>query len=151
MKKSIIPVIILAMISFACIALIILGCTPLEQNTTKQLVVDEFHLSDYQEKILLYPRNTNIGIIDSSEIAALKAEVLWAVEYGETANPGKETEVFFDSAEKCWLIKGSFSKEIPPDMPIAHLIPFMLAYEDGRVIAVWFDYEVSNTAKGPII
>lgn len=147
MRKRTIPVMIIVLIVLLCIVLSILAGTVLAEKAQKQPDVQAFHLSDYEEKIHSYPWDTNIGTIDSSNTAALKAEVLWAVAYGETANPGKKTQVFFDLEEKCWLVKGSCSADIPEGMTISHLIPFMLVEEDGDVLAVWYDYELAYPLK----
>ncbi len=123
--------ILLAAIVTIFIGEILLGLFLLNKNSNKD--AGEFKLSDYQSFINNFPSEKMVDAIGSAAEAKKQAEKLWVEIYGESVKDNKPYIVFYDSANKVWLVKGSIPKNTIGG------VPNILIQADGKVLAVWHD------------
>ena len=93
--------------------------------------VNSFEFSDYQHYVDEFPLDKNVGAIIDAKDATKKAETVWMETYGKAVTKQKPYEVFYDAANKVWLVKGTVGFQRKGG--VAHI----LMNSTGDVLAVW--------------
>ena len=118
----------------------------IEIYTVKPEEVGEFSLEDYQEEIILFPCDRNIGSVESLDDVTYKAQTAWNERFCVTTiaglhipNSGEGIEVLYDTEEQCWLVKGTAPQDpLPPGAAgWTGYIPHVIIKPNGDVVAMW--------------
>ncbi len=136
MKKIFILIAIVLILATVLIG----GAIIMIARSNKEPVVKDFNIEEYHWEIENFPSEKNVGQVNDVNMAIEKAKKLWIEELGtvngrsyDPTRGRKETDVFFDDSNDCWLIKGT----LPPNTKGS--VPCAIIQKNGEVLAVWMD------------
>lgn len=79
--------------------------------------------------------NEYIGPFDDAATARKEAEKVWVIVYGkETLKNEKPYQVYYDSENAVWLVKGTL-----PDGYVGGTAHILFEKETGKILAVWHE------------
>lgn len=115
------------------------GCLPYDEFQTGY-----FDVSEYQEYIEYYRQNVklideiNEGPIFNAEDAVVKAKAICSNHFHNRTQGfiNRETNVFYDRHEKCWLIV-FLASPFDPEKPVLDCDLSMILHQDGTLLAMW--------------
>ena len=115
----------------------------IELYTYPAEMVGEFSLDDYQDTIEIFSTDKNIGPVEDLDDVTEKAQILWNEKFpfggSDGPNPGDGIEVFFDSENACWLVRGTAPEgPFPPGVAgWTGAVPNIIIRENGDIVAIW--------------
>ncbi len=96
---------------------------------TKDITVEKFELADYKKQEKEHASDQKLENSEEDlEKAVSLARFALEQEFGSLSD---QLEVFYDSRESCWLIKGTHSFEL------FFKVPHILFRTDGTILAMW--------------
>ena len=103
-------------------------------NPAEEELAGHFKLSDYEEKLKLFPREENFGPITDIETLLEKTKNLWVETYGMHLRAKKPYLVYFDEDAGAWHVTGGPSDDPSLKSGSANIL---VDHETGDVLAVW--------------
>ena len=126
-NKSFLVLIVLGIVILSGVLLI--SC-----DTSNSYVIYDFNIKDYQDEIVVFPSDENIGEINDINTLMKKIEKIWIKVYGDEIKKEKPYKVFYDEKNDVWLIHGTLPDYV--DGGVAYAI---VDNKTGKVLAVWHD------------
>lgn len=102
------------------------------QRTSRK--IGAFKLIDYQYYIENFASEENVGSIANSKDAIRKAEAIWIKLYGDSIKKEKPYQLFYDSENGVWLIRGTLKSNKK-----GGVASILIEGSTGNVLAVWHD------------
>lgn len=95
--------------------------------------VESFDMAEFQMVLTQFASAKKVEEIHDADTAAHQAEKIWVEMFGQRVLDKKPYQVFFDSTNDVWLIKGT--------LPGNYFggVPYALIRSDGDVLAVWHE------------
>jgi len=104
-----------------------------QKDDTDTATIHEFSLDGYRTYLERFSSDRTVEPITNIDEAKRAALNVWLEVYGEDVTNKQPYIVFYDAAEKTWLVEGSLKSGYDGG------VPYILIREDGEVLAVWHD------------
>ena len=86
---------------------ILSGVLLISCDISNSYVIYDFNIKDYQDEIVGFPSDENIGEINDINTLMKKIEKIWIKVYGDEIKKEKPYKVFYDKKNDVWLIHGT--------------------------------------------
>ena len=117
---------------------VLLICTTFTACSQEKFKVGEFNLEDYSYHTEEFTKDINVEKIKDADDAILKADKLFIETYGEKdMEDEKPYQAFFDEANKCWYIKGTFEQPLFGSKKGG--VAKVIFDSEGNVLALWHE------------